>query len=198
MENKFEDIQKLWQAQQPVEFDLASLLADMKKTEGKQRREVITLSIITPLTIGFLFWSMPWRESQGIAISLYLIAFAMIAVLILTVQSKLKKNNSAERFSNSAYLTEQIAKLKNRYTIAGKYMYGYTVLLLLALNISYYILLEPLAPWERISIHLALTGSVAGLMHWQIRRKIKKYDRELKPLIEKMERMLEEGIAQSR
>ena len=198
MENNFEDIQKLWQAQQPVEFDLSSLIAGLKKTESKQRRELTFMSIITPLTIGFLFWSMPWRENQGIAISLYLIAFAMIGVLALTLKAKLSKDNSTERFSNTAYLKAQIAKLKSRYIITSKYMYGYTFLLLLALNISYFILLEPLSAMARIGIHLALTGVIAVFMHWQIRRKIKKYDRDLKPLIKKMEGMLEEGIAQSK
>jgi hypothetical protein len=35
-----------------------------------------------------------------------------------------------------------------------------------------------------------LTLSVAGFMHWQMRRKVKKYDLELKPMIEQMKAML--------
>jgi len=96
MENNFEDIQKLWQAQKPVEFDLTSLMAGMKKTEAKQRREQLFLLIITPLTIGILFWSMLWRESGGIAISLYIIAFAMIWVVGIAFRSKISKNDSSE------------------------------------------------------------------------------------------------------
>lgn len=191
MENKFEDIQKLWQAQKPVEFDLPALMAGMKKTEAKQRREQLFMMIITPLTIGLLFWTMPWRESRGIEISLYIIAFAMIWVLGMAFRSKISKSDSSERFSNEEYLKTQIKKLSFRYQIAKKYMYGYMFLLVLALNISYYILLEPLIAITRIGIHLALTLSVAGFMHWQMRRKVKKYDLELKPMIEQMEAMLE-------
>ncbi|SFB42007.1 hypothetical protein [Algoriphagus aquimarinus] len=191
MENNFENIQKLWQAQKPVEFDLTTLMAGLKKTEVKQRREVISMLIITPLTIGFLFWSMPWRESQGIEISLYIIAFAMIWVLGMAFRSKVAKNDSSERFTNEEYLKTQIKKLNYRYEIAEKYMYVYTFFLLLALNICYYILLEPLNALLRIGIHLALTVVVGGFMHWQIRKKVKKYDKELKPMMEQMEGMLE-------
>jgi hypothetical protein len=69
-------------------------------------------------------------------------------------------------------------------------MYGYTILLLLALNISYFILLEPLSAVARLSIHLILTLSITAFMYWQMRRKVKKYDQELKPMIEQMEAML--------
>jgi membrane protein YdbS with pleckstrin-like domain len=190
MENNFEDIQKLWQAQKPIDFDINSLMEGLRKTEVKQRREMIFMMLITPLTIGFLFWSMPWRESIGIAISLYIIAFAMIWVLGLTLRSKVRKNDSSERFSNSDYLKAQIKKLNFRYEIARKHMYAYTFLLILALNISYYILLEPLNAITRVGIHLALTLAILGFMHWQIKRKVKKYDKELKPMIEQMKGML--------
>jgi len=194
MENNFKDIQKLWQTQKSQEFDVTALMAGLKKTELKQRREIFLMLVITPLTIGFLFWSMPWRESRGIEVSLYIIAFAMIWVLGLAFRSKVVKNNSSERFNNEQYLTTQIKKLKARYVIARKHMYGYTFLLLLALNISYYIVLEPLTTIIRIGIHLALTVLVGGFMHWQMRRKVKKYDRELKPMIDQMEEMLSEKI----
>ncbi|WP_192350614.1 hypothetical protein [Algoriphagus sp. Y33] len=191
MENSFEDIKKLWQTQKSVEFDLTSLMAGLKKTETKQRRERIFMLIITPLTIGLLFWSMPWRESRGIEISLYIIAFAMVWVLGMAFRSKLSKSDSSELFSNEEYLKSQIAKLGYRYQIAKKYMYIYAVLLVLALNISYYVLLEPLNTLTRIGIHLVLTLSIAGFMHWQMRRKVRKYDRELLPIIQQMEEMLE-------
>ena len=191
MENNFEDMQKLWQAQKPVDFDFDSLISGLKKTEAKQKKEVISMLIITPLTIGFLFWSMPWRESLGIEISLYIIAFAMIWVLAMALRSKIGKNDSSERLSNSDYLKSQIKKLNFRYEIARKYMYGYTFLLLLALNSCYYILLEPLSAISRIGIHLALTLVVGGFMHWQVKKKVRKYDKELKPMIEQMEGMLE-------
>lgn len=187
-------MQKLWQAQKPVEFDLDTLISGLKKTEAKQKTEVISMFIVTPLTIGFLFWSMPWRESRAIEISLYIIAFAMIWVLGMALRSKVSKNDSSERFSNEEYLKKQIKKLNFRYQIAKKYMYGYTFLLLLALNISYYILLEPLNAISRIGIHLALTVIVAGFMHWQMRKKVKKYDKELKPMIEQMRGMLERKV----
>ncbi|WP_439489736.1 hypothetical protein [Algoriphagus sp.] len=191
MENNFEDIQKLWQEQKTVEFDLKTLISGMKKTEQKQRRELIFMLIITPLTIGFLFLTMPWQESPGIEVSLYLIAFAMIWVLAMALSSKIKRNEKSERFSNTEYLKTQIKKLNYRYQIAKRYMYGYTFLLLLALNICYFILLEPLSALVRIGIHLALTVLIGGFMHWQMRKKVATYDQELIPMIEQMKGMLE-------
>lgn len=198
METSFSDIQQLWQSQKAQEMDLSTLIEGLRKTESKQRREQLFMLIITPLTIGFLFWVMPWQESTGITISLFLIALAMIGVLILSIRSKVKTLDISETSDNELYLKTQIRKLKARYIIAGKHMYVYTILLVIALNISYFILLEPLESWVRILIHTVLTAAIFGFMHWQIKRKLKKYDRELKPMIEKMEGMLEAKSAGER
>lgn len=195
MENNFDQLQKLWQNQTEGDLDVSHLLSGLKKTEAKQRRELIALLICTPLTVGILFWLMPWRESLAIAISLCIIAFAMLGILALILRSKLTKNDSSETLNNTEYLTIQIKKLKRQYTIARKHMYSYTLLLLLALNLGYFVILEPFSDPIRISIHVVLSLIIATFMHWQIRKKVKKYDQDLKPMIEQMEKILAEKQA---
>ena len=193
METNFNDIQQLWQSKKASSFDLETLINGLKVTEEKQRRERISIAIITPVTLSFLFWVMPWKESYGILLSLIMITFAMVWVAWLSFNSKLKSSDNSASFSNQEFLKTQIAKLKQRYLIAGKYMYFYAFLLAIALNVSYFILLAPLDMWIRITIHSALTLMIFGVMHISIRRRIKKYDQTLKPLIAQLEKLLTES-----
>ncbi|MFV8227067.1 hypothetical protein, partial [Christiangramia aquimixticola] len=80
METNFNDIQQLWQSQKASNFDLQGLIAGLKKTEEKQRKERIAIAIITPSTLVFLFTVMPWGESKAILLSLLVIAAAMLWV----------------------------------------------------------------------------------------------------------------------
>lgn len=193
METNFNDIQQLWQSQKATNFDLNALIQSLKQTEKSQRRERICIVLCTPATVAFLFWVMPWRESQAILLSLILIAGIMIWATWLSYSSRVKPADSTESFSNREYLATQIRQLKYRYRIAQRHMYTYAAVLSLALNISYFVLLAPLQAWTRVLIHLALTLAVMGFMHWSLRKRLKKYDRTLKPTI----RVLEDLLAQN-
>lgn len=190
METNFNDIQQLWQSQKASDFDLNNLIEGLKKTEQKQRREKISIAIITPATLVFLFIFMPWQESQAILLSLLVIAVAMIWVAWLSFSSVVKPSDDSDSFSNKEYLKIQLEKLRQRYKIAGKYMYFYALLLALALNVAYFVLLAPFSVGIRIAIHLGLTLLIFGFMHFSIRRRIKKYDKTLKPMMEQLEKLL--------
>jgi ABC-type nickel/cobalt efflux system permease component RcnA len=190
MKTNFNDIQNLWQFQKVKGFDLSTMIDRLKQTEKSQKRERLVILFCTPATVGFLFWVMPWRESPAILISLILIALIMIWATWLSYASKLKPVDSTESFDNRTYLTTQIKQLNYRYRIAQRHMYTYGVLLSLALNISYFVLLEPLGLGLRIGIHLAMTLSVLGFMHWSLKKRLKKYDQTLKPTINKLEELL--------
>lgn len=193
METNFKDIQQLWQSQKADNFDLNSLIEGLKKTELKQKRERIGISIITPVTIGFLFWVMPWKESQPILLSLLVIAVAMIGVAGLSFSSLVKPSDNSDSFTNKEYLKTQLEKLKFRYKIAGKYMYFYAFLLAIALNVAYFVLLEPFSDAIRFSTHAGLTIMIFVAMHISIRMRIKKYDKTLKPMMEQLEKLLPES-----
>lgn len=114
----------------------------------------------------------------------------MIWTTWLSYSSKVKPADSTESFSNQSYLSTQIKQLKYRYRIAQRHMYTYGIVLSLAPNISYFVLLEPLQIWTRVLIHLAFTLSLLGFMHWSLRKRLKKYDQTLKPTIETLEELL--------
>lgn len=190
METNFNDIQQLWQSQKASNFDIQGLISGLKKTEEKQRKERIAIAIITPSTLVFLFAVMPWGESKAILMSLLVIAAAMLWVGWLSFSSALKPSDDSESFSNKSYIETQLAKLKQRYKIAGTYMYFYAFLLAAAINVSYFVLLEPLSATIRISAHLGITVMMFVVMHISIRRRIKKYDQTLKPIMEQLEKML--------
>lgn len=190
MQTNFNDIQQLWQSQKTDDFDLRGLIDGLKKTEIKQRREKISIAIITPATLIFLFIFMPWQESKAILLSLLVIAVAMIWVAWLSFSSVVKPSDDSDSFSNREYLKIQLEKLRQRYTIAGKHMYFYAVLLTVALNIAYFVLLAPLSGGIRIAIHVGLTLMILGFMHFSIRRRIRKYDKTLKPMMEQLEKLL--------
>lgn len=192
METNFDHIQQLWQSQKSQPFDLPGLIKGLKKTEKKQKRELMFMAIITPMTLGIIAWSLPWKENPVFILSWLLIAIAMIGIFGLTFKAKLNKSDSSESLSNRDFIQTQIKKLKSRYKIANKYMYIYTMLLILGLNIAYFILMEPFPTSIRLIIHISLSVAILVFMHFSIKRKIKKYDKTLKPLIEQMENLLEE------
>ncbi|MCU0399757.1 MAG: hypothetical protein MUE75_01935 [Algoriphagus sp.] len=190
METNFNDIQQLWQSQKANNFDIQGLISGLKKTEEKQRKERIAITIITPTTLTFLFMVMPWGESKAILLSLLVIAVAMLWVAWLSFSSTLKPSDNSDSFSNKEYVQTQLTKLKQRYKIAGTYMYFYAFLLAVAINVAYFVLLEPLSVTIRISTHVGLTVMMFVVMHISIRRRIKKYDQTLKPIMEQLEKML--------
>lgn len=190
METNFNDIQQLWQSKKASDIDLTALIKHLRQTESSQKRERICIALATPATVGFLFWVMPWRESTGILISLILIALIMGWATWMAYQSKLKPVDSTESFDNQAYLSTQIQQLKYRYRIAQRHMYKYGILLCVALNISYFILLAPVDTWIRVLIHVTLTAAVMGFMHWSLKKRLKKYDLSIKPTIQTLESLL--------
>ncbi|HSF56142.1 MAG TPA: hypothetical protein VLA71_20470 [Algoriphagus sp.] len=192
METNFNDIQQLWQSQKAGSFDLMGLIEGLKKTEEKQKRERVFIAIITPATLSFLFWVMPWGESKAILLSLLVIAAAMLWVGWLSFSSKVSPSDDSESFSNREYIKTQLEKLRQRYRIAGKYMYFYAFFLAVAINVAYFVLLAPLSDTIRISAHVGLTVMIFIMMHISIRMRLKKYDKTLKPMMEQLEKLLTE------
>lgn len=136
---------------------------------------------------------MPWQESKAILLSLLVIAVAMIGVGILSFSSRISPSDDSENFSNKEYLKSQFEKLKFRYKIAGKYMYYYAFLLAVALNVAYFVLLAPFSDLIRILTHTGLTVMIFGIMHFSIKRRLKKYDKSLQPMMKQLEKLLTEA-----
>jgi|AntRauMFilla1563_2_1112583.scaffolds.fasta_scaffold02864_2 Flp pilus assembly protein TadB len=191
METNFDNIQKLWQNQKAKEFDLPSLISQMKRVEKKQKKEWIIVISLTPITVIFLSFVLPWRESLLGTLSIILVALGMAWVIWLSAKSRLKSIDDSERYSNQEFIQSQLKKLKLRYTILRKHMISYGLVIALAINIGYLVTLAPLSLPIRIAAHVGATLFIFTVMWITIRRKRKKYDQELKPIIEDLERLIE-------
>jgi len=191
MENNLENIQKLWQSQKANEFDLPSLINQMKRIEERQKRELIIGISLTPITVIFLAFVLPWRESLLGALSIILVALGMAWVIWLSAKSRLKSIDDSERYNSQKFIQSQLKKLRLRYTILKKHMITYGLIISLAINIGYLVVLEPLSLPIRIAAHVGATLFIFTIMWITIQRKRKKYDQELKPIIEDLERLIE-------
>jgi hypothetical protein len=191
MENNLENIQKLWQSQKANEFDLPSLINQMKRIEERQKRELIIGISLTPITVIFLAFVLPWRESLLGALSIILVALGMAWVIWLSAKSRLKSIDDSERYNSQKFIQSQLKKLRLRYTILKKHMITYGLIISLAINIGYLVVLEPLSLPIRIATHVGATLFIFTIMWITIQRKRKKYDQELKPIIEDLERLIE-------
>ncbi|WP_075352365.1 hypothetical protein [Algoriphagus marinus] len=190
METNFSDIQQLWQSQKAKELDLNLLMQQMNKVEKKQKLEWMLALILTPITIVFLAIFLPLKDSVLGSLSLILIGLGMGWVIYLSSKSKLSAQNNPEVFSNQEFIKSQIKKLSLRNRIIRKHMISYGLILILAINLAYLAVLEPLSTGFRISAHLGASLMIVVIMLITIRRKSKKYDQELKPIIKHLESLL--------
>lgn len=190
METNFSDIQQLWQSQKAKEFDLAALINQMKKIEEKQKREWIIGIVCTPITVIFLSFVLPWKDSLLGALSLVLVALGMAWVIWLSAKSRLNRLDDSERFDSQEFIQSQLKKLRLRYTILKKHMITYGIILSLAINLGYLVVLEPLSFPLRIAAHTGATLLIVAIMWITIHRKKKKYEQELSPVIEELESLL--------
>jgi membrane associated rhomboid family serine protease len=104
--------------------------------------------------------------------------------------SGLKLIDDSERFNNQEFIHSQLQKLRLRHTILKKHLITYGLIIFLAINIGYLVVLEPLSIPTRIAAHVGATLFVFTIMWITIRIKRKKYDQELKPIIEDLERLI--------
>lgn len=192
METNFNDIQQLWKSQKAADFDFKGLIQQMKATEKKQKTEWMIGLICTPITIMILAFVLPLKDSLLSVLTLLLISFAMGWVIWLNSKSILRKVEDSELYNQRDYLKEQIQKLRLRGKIIQKHMITYGILLALAINLGYLAVLEPLSWQVRLSAHLGATLFIAVIMWFTLKKKNRKFESESRPIIQQLEKLLEE------
>ncbi|WP_111671213.1 hypothetical protein [Algoriphagus litoralis] len=190
METNFNDIQQLWQSQKASNFDLGGLIQQMKATEKKQKMEWIIGLVCTPITIIFLVYALPLKDSLLGILTLLIISFGMAWVLWLNSKSLLRQVEDSELYNQRDYLKEQLQKLNLRGKIIQKHMITYGVLLALAINLGYLEVLSPLELKFRLIAHIGATLFVAGIMWFTLKKKQRKFDVESRPVIRQLEKLL--------
>jgi hypothetical protein len=190
METNFNEIQQLWQSQKANDFDLSGLIQKMKATEKKQKMEWMIGLVCTPLTIAFLVFVLPLKDSLLGILTLAIISLAMAWVIWLNSKSLLRTVDDSESYNQRKFVEDQLQKLNLRGKIIKKHMITYGILLAIAINLAYLEILSPLSLEYRIAAHLGATLFVAGIMWVTLRKKKSKFEAESQPIIRQLEKLL--------
>ncbi|GAA0880139.1 hypothetical protein GCM10009119_31090 [Algoriphagus jejuensis] len=192
METNFNDIQQLWQSQKASDFDLSGLIKQMKANEKKQKLGWMLGLICTPITILFLAYVLPLKDSLLGISTLVLIAFGMAWVIWLNSKSLLNSVENSESYSQRKFVEDQLRKLNLRSKIIQKHMITYGIILAVAINLGYLEVLSPLSLELRLAAHLGATLFVFGIMWFTLRKKRKTFELESRPIIRQLEKLLAE------
>ncbi|WP_394747842.1 hypothetical protein [Spongiimicrobium salis] len=190
MEDDITNWKSLWEEEKPSPFNITALIERLLRLEKKEKRERIFVLITFPLTLIFLGIVLPIFESNYFIIAISCIGIAMLMLLLQLYRSKLKHKDEVS-FNNQAYIQENIKKLQGKMTTTSRYMWGYTFLLLLGLNIGYVEVLKSLNFAIRVGIHAGLSIAILCFMFFSIRRRIKKNEKEILPLIDALKNLMD-------
>jgi len=187
MDNDLDKWKDLWGAQKSEPLDLEEMIGGLNKIESKSKRERLILAIVFPLTIGILLFALPVDESIYYLICLVCIFIAMIMIFLQMYQSRIQDLGRNTSLSNHEFIQDTIKRLKSKKLTTSFYMWIYTVLLLVGINVGYLEVLKDFESFLRISIHLILSLTMLGFMYFSIRKRVKKNDREIQPIIDELE-----------
>lgn len=187
MDDFINDLQNTWSKATPSEKNIDSILKEILNQEKKERRTRIFLLIAAPLTIISLIILLPVAQSLYYQLAIVLIALAMIFLILQFQLSRIESPKDAYIESTADYVKTLLNKYEQKMNITRTYMWIYTVLLISGLNIGYIEALNDLNFQLRIAIHFAISVVLFWFMYSGIRKKIKKNNRELLPVKNKLE-----------
>jgi len=187
MDDFINELQNTWSKATPSEKNIDSILKEILNQEKKERRTRIFLLIAAPLTIISLILLLPVAQSLYYQLAIVLIALAMIFLILQFQLSRIESPKDAYVESTADYVKTLLKKYEQKMNITRTYMWIYTVLLISGLNIGYIEALNDLNFELRIAIHSAISVVLFWFMYSGIRKKIKKNNRELLPVKNKLE-----------
>lgn len=186
MEQDISNWQNLWKEGKSTSIDMNKLIQQLNSIEQKGKLERIILLISTPITIILLMTILPVFSNIHYLIAIILIGLGMLTILIQSYRSKYNLIDNGVELNNEMYIKTLIKKLKERMLTTSRYMWIYTFLLVLGLNIGYLDILEkfnhPLI--AKIITHIVLTSVMFYIMYYGIEKRKKKHSNEILPLVE--------------
>lgn len=191
MEKDIANWKNLWKEEKSTPLDVSKLINLLNKIERKGKVERIILAITILITLVLLVTLLPVFSNKYYFASIVLIALGMIMILIQFYRTKYNLINKDADLNNRKYIETLIDKLKQRMLITSKYMWVYTFLLILGLNIGYVDILKnfDLSILARISIHIIISGVMFFIMYYAIEKRKKKNNNGILPLIEFLENL---------
>ncbi|MDC1161869.1 hypothetical protein OAT18_00345 [Tenacibaculum sp.] len=191
MEKDITNWQNLWKEEKATPLDVSKLITRLNKIEKKGKLERIVLLIAVPIMIIVLVTLLPLLSNIYYLISIGLISFGMIIILIQSYRSKYNLISNDVELNNQKYLKNLIYKLKQQMLITSRYMWLYTFLLVLGLNIGYIDILQKfnISIAVRIIIHVVFTIVMISIMYYLIEKRKKENNKEILPLINFLENL---------
>ncbi len=191
MEKDITDWQNLWKEEKSTPLDLSKLITHLNKIEKKGKLERIILLFAVPVTILVLATLLPLLSNIYYLTSVILISFGMIMILIQSYRSKFSLISNDAELNNHKYIKNLIHKLKQRMLTTSRYMWFYTFLLVIGLNIGYLDILQKfnLSLLVRITIHLVFTIVMICIMYYSIEKRKKENNKSILPLIDVLDNL---------
>lgn len=192
MNNDFENFQNIWMQVKSETGEVDKLIENLNQMERKSKRERALLIILFPLTIGVLMMLLPFTKSVYFMTSIGIIAIGMLMLIYLMYQSKIKINMTNESLDNKIFVDSMIINLHRKMRITSRYMWIYSVLLIIGINIGYLEAIKEMDLYIRIATHSILSAILLWFMYSAIKKKKIKNKREIWPLLEKLENLQKE------
>ena len=193
MSKNFEDIKNLWQQVKFNSIDLDKLINELNQTERKSIREKVLLMILFTLTLIALMLLLPFTESMYYLIAILLFGIGMLMILFQVYKSKFAAKKTEKFLDNRKYVGQLIKSLNRKMEITSRYMWIYTLLLISGFNLGYIEALSGMDLSIRIIIHIVLSSMILWFMNSAIKKRIKKNQTEILPLIKKLENIERES-----
>ena len=190
MEEDIANWKNSWKEEKSDASNVQTLIVALNKLEKKEKRERVFIGVAFPLTLLFLGLVLPIFESYYYSAAIFCIGIGMITLLIQIYWSKLKYKDEGS-FTNQEYIKKNIKRLKGKMMTTSRYMWGYTFLLLTGLNIGYLEVLRNVGLPLRITIHGVLSIAILVFMYFGIQRRSKKNTKEIVPLINRLESLMD-------
>lgn len=191
MEKDITNWQNLWKEEKSTPLDLSKLITHLNKVEKKGKLERIILLVAVPVTIIILATLLPILSNIYYLIAIVIISFGMIMILIQSYRSKYNLISNDAELNNHKYIKNLIHKLKQRMLTTSKYMWFYTFLLVLGINIGYIDVLQKfnVSITVRIIIHIVFTVLMICVMYFSIEKRKKENNKGILPLIDFLENL---------
>lgn len=191
MEKDITNWQNLWKEEKSTPLDFGKLITHLNNIEKKGKLERIILLVAVPVTLIVLAIVLPILSNIYYLIAILIIGFGMILILIQSYRSKYSLISNDAELNNQKYIKNLIYKLKQRMLTTSRYMWCYTFLLVLGINIGYIDVLQKfnVSITLRIIIHVVFTVLMICVMYYAIAKRKKENNNRILPLIDFLENL---------
>lgn len=186
MNKDIKDLQDLWQGEQSSPTDQQQLIDNLNSVEKKAKRERWMMLVTFFVTIVILLFILPVMESWYYLFSITILGFAMLMIIFLVHRTKFHSLSNGKDFSNQQFITSHIQKLKDKITIASKYMWVYGILITAGINVGYLEALKEMTLSSRVGYHVLATVLILAAMCYGVKKKMDEYSEEVTPLISQL------------